>query len=98
MIIIKERITYLKRRQDTILDHKSRLLGDLDKAVTNSEQPKIEIIGVKDDFFLFNDPAMFDKGFNFITADQSSPSCPSLGLAQLPVSRLTPPADSGGSA
>ena len=50
------------------------------------------MIGVKDDFFLFNDPIMFKEGFNFRSADLLSPSAGALALSS-DVSRLTPPAD-----
>ena len=38
------------------------LQGELDEIVAGYEEPEVQIIGFKDDFFLFNDPSQLSGG------------------------------------
>ncbi|KAK5092972.1 hypothetical protein LTS08_008955, partial [Lithohypha guttulata] len=78
MIVLEEKIARLDQRQNQMLDHESRLLGELDEAVAGSEQPELEVMGVEDDFFLFDDPIMFEEGFDFGSTSLLSPSANAL--------------------
>jgi hypothetical protein len=55
---LERRLEEITRRQGTKLDRESRALREMDKLAGDSPEPEIQVIGFKDDFFLFNNPSL----------------------------------------
>jgi len=58
----EKRLSVISRRMDVMVDRESRALGELLEFAPSTDEPDQEVMGLEDDFFLFDDPALLDYG------------------------------------
>ena len=61
---LERRLEEITRRQEAMLDRESRALGEMDELAAGSSEPEVQVMGLEDDFFLFDDPALLSTGLD----------------------------------